>query len=122
MYYENINNLVTHIFANHAGSHFESDQDHLINGPQSRKFEGNLAEASVSRSCGGGPGGLLFICLFVCLFLNLAEAAASAASMQFTALVLELSVKFLKIWSSRPSLIQMGHHRQTNILYGQTFV
>ena len=59
-------------------------------GIQCRKFEGNLAEASASRSCGGGPGGLLFICLFVCLFvclfLNLAEAAASAASMQFTAL------------------------------------
>ena len=49
---------------------------------QCRKFEGNLAEASASRSCGGGSGGLLFIYLF----LHLAEAAASAASMQFTAL------------------------------------
>ena len=61
---------------------------------QCRKFEGNLAEASASRSCGGGPGGLLFICLFVCLFiylfLNLAEAAAEAASMQFTALTSHL--------------------------------
>ena len=45
-----------------------------------------MAEASASRSCGGGPGGLLFVCLFIYLFLNLAEAAASAASMQFTAL------------------------------------
>ena len=36
---------------------------------QCRKFEGNLAEASASRSCGGGPGGLLFICLFVYLFI-----------------------------------------------------
>ena len=40
-------------------------------GWQCRKFEGNLAEASASRSCGGGPGGLLFICLFVCLFVYL---------------------------------------------------
>ena len=38
---------------------------------QCRKFEGNLAEASASRSCGGGPGGLLFIYLFVCLFVYL---------------------------------------------------
>ena len=44
---------------------------------QCRKLEGNLAEASASSSCGGGPGGLvawwpgglLFICLFVCLFI-----------------------------------------------------
>ena len=36
---------------------------------QCRKFEGNLAEASASCSCGGGPGGLLFICLFVYLFI-----------------------------------------------------
>ena len=28
----------------------------------------------------------MFVCLFIYLFLNLAEAAASAASMQFTAL------------------------------------
>ena len=42
-------------------------------GVQCRKFEGNLAEASASRSCGGGSGGLLFIYLFIYLFLNLAE-------------------------------------------------
>ena len=33
-----------------------------------------------------GPFIYLFVCLFIYLFLNLAEAAASAASMQFTAL------------------------------------
>ena len=52
---------------------------------QCRKFEGNLAEASAegaNRSCGGGRG--VFF-LFFFFFGNLAEAAASAASMQFTA-------------------------------------
>ena len=32
---------------------------------QCRKFEGNLAEASASRSCGGGSGSLLFIYLVI---------------------------------------------------------
>ena len=34
-----------------------------------------------------GPFIYFFVCLFIYLFLNLAEAAASAASMQFTALI-----------------------------------
>ena len=49
---------------------------------QCHKFEGNLAEASVdgaSRSCGGGGG------FFFRGGGDLAEAAASAASVQFTA-------------------------------------
>ena len=54
---------------------------------QCRKFEGNLAEASAERSCGRGSGGAFLLFFFLLyMFLNLAEAAASAASMQFTAL------------------------------------
>ena len=64
-----------------------------------RKFEGNLTEASASRSCGGGSGGL-FIYLFIHLFLNLAEAAAS---MQFTALP-SLSFSFSPSFPLVPSL------------------
>ena len=80
-------------------------------GLQCRKFEGNLAEASASRSCGGGPGGLLFICLFVCLFiylfLNLAEAAC-------------LPQCNLRPWGCLPvvgsllvSFIKYNHHHRT---------
>ena len=52
---------------------------------QGRKFEGILAEASAeeaSRSCSGG----LWAFFLSSFFKHLAEAAASAASMQFTAL------------------------------------
>ena len=54
---------------------------------QCRKCEGNLAEASAgsaSHSCGGGFG--VFFCFFLVVG-NLDEAAAPAASMQFTALL-----------------------------------
>ena len=58
-------------------------------GVQCRKFEVNLAEASAegaSRSCGGGSGTLGAYVFFLGGGGDLTEAAASAASMQFTAL------------------------------------
>ena len=43
--------------------------------------------APAVHAAGGMGAFYLFVCLFIYLFLNLAEAAASAASMQFTALM-----------------------------------
>ena len=53
---------------------------------QFRKFEGYLAEASAKARAVHAARGPFFF--FLLLFLNLAEAAASAASMQFTALII----------------------------------
>ena len=50
--------------------------------------------APAVHAAGGLGAFYLFVCLFVCLFLNLAEAAASAASMQFTALSHAMGLKF----------------------------
>ena len=53
---------------------------------QGRKFEGNMAEASAEVLAVHAAGGLGPLFFFLSLFFkNLAEAAASAASMQFTA-------------------------------------
>ena len=40
----------------------ERHRFYIVYPSQCRKFEGNLAEASASRSCGGGPGSLLLPC------------------------------------------------------------
>ena len=74
------------------------DTCHVVADIQCRKFKGNLAEASAeasaSRSCSGGGG------IFYFLFFNLAEPAASAASVQFTA---------LGIWLCSPLILNEFH-------------
>ena len=71
-------------------------------GRQGRKFEGNLAQESAesaSRSCGRGSGGLLFLGGGGGEF---SQASASAASLQFTALVGTVNMRLEISQSSQP--------------------